>query len=256
MTSKILKYVVYDALRSRVIMAYAFLLMLIGLGFVYMQHDPSKTVISLLNIVLLIVPLVSIVFGTIYYYNSHEFIELTMAQPVQRRSIFLAQYLGFSTVLAMAVVLGLGIPLLMNGITPAGIYLLIVATLLSFVFTGLAFLASVYSSDKAKGIGLSLILWFYFSILYDALVLSILFFFSDYPLEKPVLLFTALNPIDLSRIIILINTDASALMGYTGALYQKFFGSAAGVGISLACMFIWAIIPTWLALRKFSRKDF
>jgi len=256
MTNKILKYVVFDVIRSRVVLGYTILLLLISSTFIYMQSDAEKTVASLLNIVLLIVPLISIILGTIHYYNSREFIELIMAQPIRRRTIFFAQYFGLTLVLALAFLLGIGLPLILNGISLAGLYLLLTGCLLTFVFTALAFLASVSSNDKAKGIGISLILWFYFAVLYDGIVLSILFYFSDYQLEKVVLFLTALNPIDLSRIIILLNLDISALMGYTGALYQQFFGSFIGIGLSLVCMFLWVILPLWFALRKFQRKDF
>lgn len=256
LSNKILKYVVFDVIRSRVVLGYTLLLLIITATFVYMQSDAEKTVASLLNIVLLIVPLISIILGTIHYYNSREFIELTMAQPIRRRTIFFAQYFGLATVLALAFLIGVGWPLVLNGITTAAFYLLLNGVLLTYIFTALAFLASVNSNDKAKGIGISLILWFYFAVLYDGIVLSILFYFSDYPLEKVVLFLTALNPIDLCRIIILMNLDISALMGYTGALYEQIFGSFIGIGMSLACMFLWIAIPVWLGLRKFQRKDF
>lgn len=256
MTERLFKYVVVDVMRSRIVLVYTVLLLLLSSGFIYMQSDASRTVASLMNVVLVIVPLISIILGTIHYYNSREFVELIMTQPLKRKNIFFAEYFGLSCVLGIALVFGLGFPLVVNGITMAGMYLLLTGMLLTFVFTSLAFLASVYSNDKAKGIGISLILWFYFAILYDGIVLSILFYFSDYPLETPVLIMTALNPIDLSRIIILMNLDISALMGYTGALYNQVFGTFWGIGLSLTCMILWIILPLWLALRKFQRKDF
>jgi hypothetical protein len=63
-------------------------------------------------------------------------------------------------------------------------------------------------------------IWFYFALIYDGLILLILFSFSDYPLEKITLLLSALNPIDLGRISIMLKMDVSALMGYT-APYTK-----------------------------------
>jgi len=103
--------------------------------------------------------------------------------------------------------------------------------LLTLSFISLAFLTSTITRDKAKGIGLALMLWFYFSIIFDGLVLLFLTLFADYPLEKAMIVLTALNPIDLARILILLQLDISALMGYTGALYQQFFES--GIGMML-----------------------
>src|SRR5438874_411606 len=104
------------------------------------------------------------------------------------------------------------------------LFLLLVSLSLFIIFVSIALLASVKTRDKAKGIGLAILLWFYFSIIFDGLVLFILFQFEDYPMEKPMLILTALNPIDLSRVLILLKMDISALMGYTGAVFKDFFG--------------------------------
>jgi Cu-processing system permease protein len=74
-------------------------------------------------------------------------------------------------------------------------------------------------------------------------------------MEKFTLLLSALNPIDLGRIFIMLKMDVSALMGYTGALYKDFFGSGTGVLFTSGIMLLWIIVPLWLALRSFKRKD-
>ena len=98
-----------------------------------------------------------------------------------------------------------------------------VGLLLTIIFVAIALLAAVYTRDKAKGIGIAVLLWLYFSLMFDGLVLFILFQFQDYPLEKPMVVISGLNPIDMSRILILLKLDVSALMGYTGAIFQRFF---------------------------------
>jgi len=63
------------------------------------------------------------------------------------------------------------------------------------------------------------------------------------------------NLIDLARILILLQLDISALMGYTGALYQQFFGSGIGIVFSLLMQLIWIIVPLLFALKIFKKKD-
>jgi len=92
-------------------------------------------------------------------------------------------------------------------------------------------------------------------LIYDGLILLILFAFSDYPMEKFTLLLSALNPVDLGRIFIMLKMDVSALMGYTGALYKDFFGSGMGVFFTAGIMLLWATVPLWLAVRSFKGKD-
>ncbi|MCC6570788.1 MAG: ABC transporter permease, partial [Chitinophagales bacterium] len=66
---------------------------------------------------------------------------------------------------------------------------------------------------------------------------------------------SALNPIDLGRILILLRLDESALMGYTGAVFKDFFGTTIGTSIAFATLVLWIAIPVMISTRKFNRKD-
>ena len=252
---RIVKYVFYDLLRTRFILLYTGLLLISTLVLFQFDSDPGKIILSLLNIVLMVVPLVSIVFTTIHFFNSYEFIELMLAQPVNRKVIFLSEFFALALSLCLAYLIGVGIPMLAFGATSGGPALLFSGLMLTLVFVSLAFLASVLTRDKAKAIGLALLFWFYFSLIYDGLLLWVIFTFSDYPLEKVTLALVALNPVDLARIIMLLKLDISALMGYTGAFYKNFFGSHWGLIFSAAVLFIWIALPLLLATRIFARKD-
>ena len=230
-------------------------LFIISMSFFQMEENSSKALMSLLNIVLIVVPLVSLVFSTIHWYNSYEFIELMLTQPVSRKKVLLSELVGIAGSLLAAFFIGVGIPVMIYSFDSTGIALLMVGGMLTLVFTAIAFLASVKSRDKAKGIGAALLLWFYFALIYDGLVLIILFSFSDYPMEKFTLLLSSLNPIDLGRIYLMLQMDISALMGYTGAVYKDFFGSSMGLLYTLGIMLVWMVLPVWLALRAFNRKD-
>jgi Cu-processing system permease protein len=257
---KVIKYVLYDILRNRIVLGYTIFLLIMSLGMFQLENDPSKAVLSLLNVVLLVVPLISIIFATIHFYNSQEFIELLVAQPINRQKIFYSEYLGVAISLATAFLIGVGVPLLLFGggtirSGSAGIYLITAGLFLTFIFVALAFLASVLTNDKARGIGLALLLWFYFSLLYDGLVMMVLFYFSDYPLDKFSLAMLSLNPIDLGRVLVLLQIDVSALMGYTGALYKSLFSNFTGVLYACLLMLAWTLLPLMLAKRIFIRKD-
>lgn len=251
----LVKYVIYDILRNRIVLAYTLFLLLISISLFYLEDNPAKGTLGLLNIILIVLPLVSIVFATIHFYNSYEFIELLLAQPLQRSHIFLSQYIGVASSLILAFLIGVGLPVLLFNPSEIGLILVLSGSILTLVFVSLAFLASVISRDKAKGIGVSLMLWFYFALIYDGLVLFFLFAFSDYPLEKSMIFLTALNPVDLGRIMIILKMDISALMGYTGAVYKDFFGTDWGMIYAFSCMLLWAIVPLWLAVQLFKRKD-
>lgn len=252
---KLSKYVLHDILRSKVILAYTLFLLTISITLFQMEENSSKAVMSLMNIVLIVVPLVSMVFATIHYYNSYEFIELMLSQPVSRTRILVSEYLGTAASMAAAFLIGVGVPVLLFHFDAVGVSLIVAGTLLTFTFTSLAFYASVLARDKARGIGAALMLWFYFALIYDGLVLTILFAFADYPLEQLTLVLSSLNPIDLGRIFLMLKLDVSALMGYTGATYKDFFGSSLGTIYTLSVMLVWAAAPLLLAIRSFNKKD-
>ncbi len=245
----------YDILRSKVLIAYSLFLLLVSFSLFSMEENSSKSLISLMSVVMIIVPLVSIIFSTTYFYNAYQFIELLVAQPISRSSILLGEFLGVSVSLLTALLIGVGIPVLIYAPDSTGLVLMISGFALTLSFISLAFFSSVAMRDKAKGIGMSLMLWFYFSVIYDGLVLGILFSFNEYPLEKAVIALASFNPIDLGRIIILMKMDISALMGLTGAVYKQFFGSSFGIIYSLSIMLMWIIFPLLIALRIFRKKN-
>jgi Cu-processing system permease protein len=119
----------------------------------------------------------------------------------------------------------------------------------------LAFLASIITRDKAKGIGISILLWLFFTILFDGLILFMMFQLVEYPIEKMMVVFTAFNPVDLSRILILLHLDVSVMLGYTGAVFKDFFGTKMGLFFAFIVLLLWAIVPFYISLIKFKNKD-
>jgi Cu-processing system permease protein len=252
---RIIKYVLMDILQNRIIIGYTLFLFAVSFGLFNLGGDSTKGLVGLLNIVLIVTPLVSIVFSTIHFYNSYEFIELLAAQPIRRSLIVWSEFWGLTIALTLATLMGIGVPVLVFAANATGISLVLVSVGLSVVFISIALLASVLTRDKAKGIGVVLLLWFLFALLYDALVLFLMFAFADYPLEKAMLGFVCLNPIDLARVVVLLQMDIAALMGYTGALFREFLGTNWGIVFALFVLAVWAIVPMLLAVRVFNRKD-
>lgn len=252
---KLLKYVIVDIVQNKIVLIYTFLLLVISFSVFNLENNAAKGLLSLLNIILIIVPLICIIFSTIYIYNSSEFIELLVSQPLKRRTIWLSIFSGLASSLSLAFFIGAGIPILLYHADATGIMMIAMGLFLTVVFVSIAMLAAGVTRDKAKGIGLSILLWLYFSLIFDALVLFFLFQFQDYPLENVMVALSFLNPIDLGRIQILLQMDISALMGYTGAVFREFFGTATGISLSFLGLSIWVILPLIASVKKFRRKD-
>lgn len=259
--AKILGYQLRDIARNRWVLGYAALLLLLTEALFRLGGDGGRAVLSLLNLVLIFVPLVALTFGTLYLYNAREFIALLLAQPVGRRAMFAGLWGGLTVPLAGSVVLGIGLPFLLHAGSddvPVRSLVMLLGTgvLLTAAFTALAFLIALSIQDRARGFGAALLVWLATAVLYDGLVLLVVTVFGDYPLETPLLILTLLNPLDLGRILLLLDLDVAALLGYTGAVFQRFLGTALGLGLASAALAAWTAIPLWLGWRRFEARDF
>jgi Cu-processing system permease protein len=253
--NRIIKIILLDILKSKIVVAYTIILAVLSWSSFALEDNSAKGILTILNVILFTAPLVSILFSTIYLYNSAEFVELLLSQPIQRRKIWLSLFFGLSLSMVLAFFVGAGIPLLVNSPDNVGIMMITIGCLISVIFVALAFLSAIVTRDKAKGIGIAIMTWLYFALLFDGMVLFLLFQFSDYPIENAMVGITALSPIDLARILILLHLDVSAMMGYTGAIFKDFFGTTYGLLVSFLLLCLWAIVPFAISLKKFKNKD-
>lgn len=255
---KIFKYQIRNILRSKWLIVYAIFFLISSEALFNFSGDYSKAIVGLLNISMILIPVVSIIFGTIYIYNSREFIEMLLSHPLERKSIFTGIYLGMSIPLALSFVLGVGISIINHYDGNIALYatLLTSGFLQTMIFMSISITIAFKFNDKAAGIGVAIIIWIFFAIIYDALIMLFIWQFTDYPLEKPIIALTLCNPIDLARILVMLKFDAAALMGYTGAVFEKFFGSLQGIIIIITTMILWVILPFLYGLKVFNKKDF
>jgi len=214
-----------------------------------------------MNIIIVLTPMIGTIFGVMYFYSSREFTGLLLAQPIRRSTIFIGQYLGVALSLTLSLVLGLGIPFMIYGLAQSteiwnfGL-LLLSGSFLTFIFVAIAANIALIHENKIKGFGYAIFIWLFMAVIYDGLFLISLVVFEDYPLDKLSLIATVLNPIDLSRILILLKLDISALLGYTGAVFQKFFGTNTGMFTSISILLVWCGIPIYFINKISAKKDF
>jgi Cu-processing system permease protein len=259
-TMKILRYQLQDVLRGKWVVGYALFFAAITDVFFRFGGDGPRVILSLLNVVLLVIPLMAVVLGTMYLYSSREYIELLLSQPIERGSLFTGLFAGLVLPLAGAFAVGVTVPFLYHGAVAGGLAALLVllgvGTLLTVVFVAVAFAVALTTEDRIRGLGLALATWLFFAVIYNGLMLLVIQLFHAYPLQQAVIAMALLNPIDLGRILLLLNLDAAALMGFTGAVFQRFFGGGAGQVASLAAMLTWIAVPLLLGRRAFLQKNF
>lgn len=259
--TRVARFQAREVMRSRWLLAYGCFFLVVTEGLLRFSGGDARTILSLASIVLYVVPLLTLVFGTVYLYNAREFTELLLAQPVGRRALFVGLYSGLTIPLVLAITVGVGAPFVLRGFAdpaPRAMLAAVIGTgvALTMIFTAIAFCIALWCDDRLRGLGAAIGIWMLGAIVYDGLVMAGVAAFSDYPLERAMLVLTLANPIDLARVTLLLQLDVSALMGYTGAVVQQFLGGATGSLVAACALLLWIAGPVALGVRAFARKDF
>ncbi|MES2123616.1 MAG: ABC transporter permease subunit [Gemmatimonadota bacterium] len=250
-----------EALRGRWLLVIAATLATTGELLLRFGGGGATTIVSLIDVVLILAPMLGLVAGTVQVHHARDLTELLLAQPVSRQRLFLGLYLGNALPLAGAIVVGMVAPFLWHGLLfgPMGLRLvplLAVAIGLTCLSTALAFLVALRIDDRVRALGLALVVWLGAAVLWDGVILVISLLLGQRSIEAAMLTLLALNPIDVSRVLLLLGTDASALLGYTGAVVQDVLGTSLGRTGLVITLMLWLVLPFGLAARAFQRKSF
>lgn len=92
---KILQYSFYDLVRSRWSYVYFLFYLVLGFALLFLNNSVSKSIITLMNIIIVLTPMIGTIFGIMYFYSSREFTELLLAQPIKGRPFFWGNTLEF-----------------------------------------------------------------------------------------------------------------------------------------------------------------
>lgn len=251
---------VRNVVRSKWLFCYVLFFVVATEGLLRFSGDDTKTLLSIVNLVLFVVPLMTLVYGTVYLYGSREFIELLLAQPLKRRSVFAGLYAGLALPLSASFMVGVSPPFLVHGIDPAAraalATMLVGGTALTLIFTGIAFCVALRFDDRLTGLGVGLAVWLLLALVYDGAMLMVIAMTSGQAMEKSLLAASIANPIDLIRVALLTQFDVSALMGYTGIVFTRFFSGASGMMVIAAAIIAWIGAPLALGFISFERKNF
>lgn len=252
---------VRETLRSRWLLALVAGLMVLGELLLRFGGGGPTTLVSLLDVALIVTPLAGLVVGTMQLHHGRELTELLLAQPVTRDRLFVVLYLGAALPLACALAVGLLGPFAWHGLLtgPTGVRLLgiaVTAGMLAFVTTGIAFIIAMRVDDRVRALSIALAAWCVTTVLWDGLILLLALLFGEHPIEVPLVVMLALNPIDIARLLLLLGSDAAALLGYTGAVLSRLLGTAMGRLALVSALVLWLVGPCLVARRVFRWKDF
>jgi Cu-processing system permease protein len=253
---KVFKFEIKNILRSQWLVGFILVTALLTEGLNFLTEDRSKVLVSLSLILPILVPLVVLTFSTLHWYYNERFTVLLLTQPVSRSTVLWGRYFALSSALTLSFLIGILAPFIFHWQWPEDLGVVLAnTTALIFIFVGLALVTSTLLTDRLKGIGLALGAWIYFSLVHDGILLFLLIAFRELPLDNVAGVFSALNPISLSRVLQLLHFDQALLLNHTGALTQQLLQSWKGYGLAMSVVALWIVTPVVVSLRNFRHRD-
>ncbi len=234
---------------------------MIAEGFSGMQNF-TRTSASILNLVLYIIPLVSLTMGTLSLTGDKGAAELLFSQPVSVSEIVTGKVFGLFVSIMLSMVTGFslaGIIIVsqsgMQGFMSYAAFVLL-SFALSFIFLSLSVLVAALAKRKSKTFGFSLFLWFFFVLFYDVLAIGITLLLSSSTINLFLFLSLFGNPVDMVRVASLIIFDSATSFGPAGAALLRFLGgSTMSIMLLVFGLFAWGILPLIVSMRLISRQD-
>lgn len=236
-----------------------------GLTFVGYEagfQDFYRTTASLLNLVLMVVPLSALIAGHQSFSSESSFLEFLAAQPVSRKAILLGKCFGIFLTLCIPILLGLsagGIVIALK-VESEGLFryfiFIGVSLVITMVFVALSALISVLAKRKSMAVVTGIIVWFFFFVIYDGIVLTVSYYIEEAYL-RPFLYYSIVgNPIDIARTLVLMAVGGESALGVAGAgLLRTYGGKVVALICGISLLVLWILIPMLIALWLFRRED-
>ncbi|MCO6451471.1 MAG: ABC transporter permease [Caldilineales bacterium] len=260
-----------DALRNRWFLLYTLAFIALSLAFSYLALAGagivgfagfSRTAASLINLVLLIIPLMGLTVGaqTLAGEQEKSTLSYLLAQPVSRAEIFVGKYIGLALSLLASLALGFGISGVVIALGGAGaadpfayVQLIGLAFLLSLTMLSFGFLVSALTRKASVAVGIGLFLWLLFVFFGDlgmmgtAMALRV-------PIEN-LFLMSLTNPLQVFKMASILDIQTTLdILGPAGIYAMQKFGDVL-LGIFLAVLAVWILLPAGLAYLRFATKN-
>jgi Cu-processing system permease protein len=257
-----------DGLRNRWFLSITMIFALLSIGLTGFGSAVSgttetaslaTTVASLASLAVFIIPLIALLIGYDSFVGEREqgTLLLLLTYPLTKYQLLLGKFLGQGAIIALAILLGFGLSGCWLYWQNPDIEILITFTrfILSAIALGLSFIAisyvvSINVSEKSKAAGLALVIWFFFTLVFDLAILALLVFAEQQFTETGLSQVLMLNPADIFR---LINLSALANDEVSGVLASA-LKSSVSTTVMQVLLITWIIAPLIIAMKSFSRK--
>jgi Cu-processing system permease protein len=228
------------------------------------MQDFARTSASLVQLVLLLVPLTSLMFGVMAIAPDPGAAELLFSQPVPRHTILAGRISGVFLALVAAQAVGFGSAGLamfarmgQDGLMSfLGVVAGSVALTAVFLSLAAAIAAGQTSARRARNMAVALVIWFVAVVLFDVAALGVASLLPSGAASRVLMVGAILNPVDAVRTGTLLVVEGTTAFGAASLAFLRFSHGAAGAAFWLgASTLVWILVPLGVAAGRLSRAD-
>jgi Cu-processing system permease protein len=227
-------------------------------------QDFARTAASLVQLVLLLVPLTALLLGVLALGSDRGTAELLFSQPVSRGVILCGRVLGLFQALVAAQMIGFGAAGLVihaqsgeDGILG---FLTVIAASVVLTAVCLALAALIAAGNvarrRSRALAIALVVWFVMAVVFDLAALGAASMLRSGSASRLLITAALANPVDAVRTGALLGIEGTAAFGPASLALLRFTGGSAQAGVLLAMsLLLWFIVPMVIAVRRLSNVD-
>lgn len=258
-----------DAVHNRWFVSYTVGFTVMALGVSYLAQVGTgysgfagfgPTAASMINLVLLLVPLMALTLGasSLTLERDRGMLAYMLAQPVNRVEVILAKYLGLAVALLGALSAGFGAAAMLIArqadAQQVGMFLRLVgfSAMLALCMLAVGMMIATFMRRSGAAAGMALLVWLALLLLGDLGLMGSAVLFR---MQTPQLFLIAIiNPAECFRLSVIGGFDATLdVLGPAGLYASNTFGSQLPALLA-AILGAWTLVPLTLAVFRFTRK--
>ncbi len=230
----------------------------------YGVQDFSRATVSLVQLVLLLVPLSALLLGVMTLLPERGAAELLYSQPASRAAILLGTMTGLFQALVAAEAVGFGVAGLViysqagqEGVS-SFVVLFAMAAALTAIFLGVAgyICAGTFGYRRSRALALAVAVWFLAVVLFDVVAIGVASLLPSGNASRLLIVAALVNPVDALRTGTLLAIEGTAAFGASSLALLRFTKGTTGAAVLIALSTVlWVIVPAWLAARRLADTD-
>lgn len=230
----------------------------------YGVQDFSRATVSLVQLVLLLVPLSALLLGVMALLPDRGNAELLYSQPASRAAILFGMMVGLFEALLAAQAVGFGASGLViysqAGEEGLGSFVLLfgMGAALTAVFLAAAgyICSGAVGRPRSRALAIAIALWFGSVVLFDVVVIGVASLLPSGHASRLLIVSALVNPVDALRTGILLGMEGLAAFGASSLALLRFTkGASTAYALIGGSIVFWIVVPAWLAARRLSRTD-